>query len=135
MGLSEKRAVKDFQDSVYPKLKQDIDKAAGFEVPITVEWDTLAVDGAADYLKDAIGKIYFIPLQKALESICQDDMGKEALKGALKKVVIKNASSIYGVSGFSFDGGTLTLDHLSNTNVDDVKVRTDGIVALLEAKL
>ena len=63
-------------------------------------------------------------------------MGKEAVRGALKKIVIQNTAEIYyGDRWASFEGGTLTLDHQPTTNVDSVQDRIDGLVVTLEKKL
>jgi hypothetical protein len=46
MGLAERRAIKAFQENKYPKLKAELDAAAGFEVLPAVDWDwdtTMAV--------------------------------------------------------------------------------------------
>jgi hypothetical protein len=57
-------------------------------------------------------KVYFTPLINAIKEIAADDMGKEALREALKKVVIKNEGGIYYASGaYLFNGGVLTIDH------------------------
>ena len=41
MGLTERRAIKAFQENKYPKLKAEMDTAAGFDVPVVVDWDTI----------------------------------------------------------------------------------------------
>ncbi len=136
MGLAERRAVKEFETKRFPQLKKDIDEAAGFEVPVTVQWETLTLEGESHLYDECWPKVYFEPLIAALKSITADDMGKEALKASLKKIEIQNrAGTSYGDRIASFDGGVLLLDHQPHTNVDDVKDRTDGIRTLLESKL
>jgi hypothetical protein len=136
MGLVERRAVKEFETKRFPQFKKDIDEAAGFEVPVTVAWDTLALEGEAHLYDECWPQVYFVPLIAALKAITIDDMGKEALKAGLKKIEIQNrAGTYYGDRMASFDGGTLLLDHKPHTNVDDVKDRTKGIQTLLESKL
>jgi hypothetical protein len=131
MGLAEKRAIKELQDKVYPELKQKLDQAAKFAVPLEVQWDTLASEGYAHLLVDSIPKVYFNPLIEALKSICADDMGQQALKGALKKVVIRNSGS----SDISFADGQLLFDHDPVTNIDYGDERRDKIVKILEKAL
>ncbi|MBN1208773.1 MAG: hypothetical protein JXB05_28185 [Myxococcaceae bacterium] len=136
MGLAERRAAKEFETKRFPQFKKDIDEAAGFEVPVTVHWDTLAKEGESHLYDESWPKVYFEPLIAALKAISIDDMGKEALKGGLKKIEIQNRSgAYYGDRIASFDGGTLLLDHEPHTNVDDIQDRTDGIRKLLESKL
>lgn len=134
-GLKEKRAVKDFQEKSYPKLKKEIDGAAGCDVAIEVDWDSIAVKDNADLYEEAFTKVYFTPLLDALKSVCADDMGKSALKKALKKVVIKNSSNSYSPSKFSFNEGVLVIDHSPTTNIGDTKDRTKKIIKLLEEGL
>jgi hypothetical protein len=79
-------------------------------------------------------KIYFTPLADALKSICADDMGKDALKAALKKVTLTNEGHHSSPSGFSFEKGVLTLDH-GLSNIGDVTDRKKAIEKLLEKAL
>jgi hypothetical protein len=134
-GLKEKRAVKNFQEQTFPKLTQQINTVANVDVPVEVDWDSIAVDDYADMYEEGFTKVYFTPLLDALKEICADDMGKDALKNALKKVVIKNSSNSYSPSNFSFADGVLVIDHSPTTNIDDTKERTKKIVKLLEDAL
>lgn len=134
-GLKERRAVKEFQELVYPGIKNEIDKIAGFDVSVEVDWKSLAKDGNSGLYKEAFPKVYFNPLIEAFKEICADDMGKGALKDGLKKVVVKNSSDAYSPSKFSFKDGTLTIDHSPITNINDVKERKSKILKLLEQGL
>lgn len=135
MGLAERRAVKAYQDNHFPALKQAIDSAAGFEVPMTVDWASLGVEGYAHMYEEAFGKVFFEPLVGAFQSICRDDMGREALKEGLKQVVICNKSGLYSESAIRFEDGVLTIDHEPITNLSDVQLRQDYIVQVLERAL
>ncbi|WP_225413826.1 hypothetical protein [Stigmatella hybrida] len=136
MGLAERRAAKEFETKRFPQFKKDIDEAAGFSVPVTVHWDTLALEEQTQLYDECWPKVYFEPLIAALKGITVDDMGKEALKGGLKKIEIQNRTDIiYGDRMATFEGGTLVLDHKPHTNVDDIQQRTDSIRKLLESKL
>lgn len=135
MGLAERRATKSFQDTKFPGLKKSIDAAAGFPVDVEVKWETISPEGQSHLYDESWPKLYFVPVADALTSICRDDMGKEALKAALKKIVIQNTKDNSSSSYWcEFGGGTLTLEQ-SLSNVDDVKDRTDALVTLLESKL
>ena len=138
MGLPERRAQKEFIDNVFPALKAEVTKAAGYEMPIEVDWETLTLTDMSHLYRESWPKVYFEPLVDALKAICIDDMGKEALKSKLKKVVIQNKHSIYyGDRWASWDDptGTLTLDHEPCTNVDNMTERKEGAQKLLESKL
>ncbi len=136
MGLAERRAVKAFQDTQYPELKRALDAAAGFGVEVEVNWETLAQDEMSHLYADAFPKVYFKPIIDAFQAICADQMGKDALKGSLKKIVICNVSNYWSPSSaVTFDGGTLKIDHEPCSNVDDIEERTKHIVSLLEKNL
>ena len=136
MGLAERRAAKDFETNTFPGLKKEIEDAAGFALPIAVDWETLTTDGQASLYADSWTKVYFTPLRDALKAICIDEMGREALKKGVQKVVITNKEGIYyGDRMAKLEAGVLTLDHQPTTNVDDVKQRTEGIQKMLENAL
>ncbi|HEU0029391.1 MAG TPA: hypothetical protein VFQ53_02075 [Kofleriaceae bacterium] len=135
MGLAERRASKDFQDKHFPELRNEIHKVAGFPVPIEVNWDQLAVEGQTDYYKEAWTEIFFKPVIEALRSIGRDDMGKEALKGGLKKIEFRNSSGSYSPhSAISFTNGTIMIDH-ELSNVGDTKDRTKYLIEIVEKGL
>ncbi len=136
MGLAERRAAKNFETNQLPALQKEIDAAAGFSIPLEINWEQLSPEGQTHLYEESWTKVYFRPLIDALKAICVDDMGKAALKGALKKVVIKNAQNVYyGDRIATFEGGVLTLDHEPTTNIDDVADRAKGIQATLEKNL
>jgi hypothetical protein len=137
MGLAERRASDDFQTNHYPALKQKIDEAAGYDVPIEVRWDTMQRQGKyVTQWPDAWPKIYFAPIIEAFKQIGRDAMGKAALKEAVKKVVVQDTTASFASYWASFDAvtGTLTLDY-QFTNVGDVKARTETLVKELEKQL
>ena len=140
LGLAERRALKEYQEKTYPGLKKKIDEAAGFELTVEVNWESIATPGEADkYGEEGYWtKIYFEPLAAALQSITADDLGKSALKSKLKKVVIHcdgDAPASNYAAGLKFDDGILTIDWHQYSNADDVKDRIDALKKLLESKL
>jgi len=136
MGLAERRVQKDFQDNHFPKLKKEVDAAAHLTIPLEVKWDTLAPEGQSHLFVDSWTKVYFQPLVAALKNVCRDDMGREAVKEKLKKVVMQNTQENYSASRWAaFENGVLTLDHQPCTNVDDIDDRAKGIIDVLEKAL
>ncbi|MEV6007887.1 hypothetical protein AB0M29_13845 [Streptomyces sp. NPDC051976] len=135
MGLAERRSAERFKNDDYPGWKSRIDEAAGFDVPIEVAWDELAVPDYADMYAEYFPQVYFQPLADALGAIGADDMGKEALREGLTKIVIKNSGEYFSESGISFTDGVLTFDHKSDTNTHHVQERTKAIQGLLESAL
>jgi hypothetical protein len=134
MGIAERRAAKDFETRRLPELKKQIDAAAGFEVPLELKWETIAQDGYANDYDMFFTNVYFKPLVQALQAIAIDDMGKEALKGALKKVIIQNTKENGNPFDMpSFADGVLTLDHSPSSNWSDMNV--SGRVRAIQEKL
>jgi len=138
MGLSERRIATDFQTNHYPALEKRIHDAAGFSVPIEVRWDTLS-DKDPRYSHGWIEgwpKVYFAPIVEAFTQITRDEMGKAALKAALKKIVVQDTTTTFSSYWASFDKstGVLTLDHqFSNQNL--IQDRVDNLIKELEKHL
>jgi hypothetical protein len=135
MGLAERRSVEQFKNNDYPAWKARIDEAAGFEVPVEVAWDELAVDDYASSYAEFFPKVYFEPLVDALTAITSDEFGKTALREGLTKIVIKNEGGFYSGSGMSFSDGVLTFDHRSDANIGDGAERAKDLQKKLESGL
>lgn len=143
-GLAERRAIKEYQDKIYPDLKKQIDTAAGFEVKTTVAWDKLTIAEQSEHYLDKtyFTNILFMPLVRALQSITKDDMGKTALKEKLKEIVITFDSAKIDSDGhIKFDAGVLTINYEPwvNSSEDEsdsyFKERVSDITKTLESKL
>lgn len=136
MGLQERRAVKTFQDGSYQSLTSEINTLAGYPLEFEVNWDTLALEEYSHLYDEGFTKVYFTPLINAIKEITIDDMGKEALKESLKKVVIKNeAGNYYGSTAYAFNGGVLTIDHQPFSNIDNITERSEELSKLLMKNL
>lgn len=133
MGLAERRAIVEFQNSKFPEIKEKLNKTAGFEVNIEIDWDSIMDDeGSAELFEESLPKVYFTPLIQAIKQICIDDIGKEALQKGLKKVIISNLTGNSNEDNFTFVYGTLKIDHQPCCNIDYIAERTQAIKALLE---
>lgn len=136
MNLAERRAVQEFRTQQFPELQKKISEAAGYELPIEVQWETLAEHQDAKLLAESWPKVYFEPLIGALKQVGRDDMGKEALKENLSKVVVKNTTGCYYPDRWAaFDEGVLTLDHDPIKNVEEAEQRQQSLVDVLESRL
>ena len=133
LGLAERRALKEYQETKYVEIKKQIDQAAGFELKVSVQWEKIAGAGdASHYLEeDYFTKVYFIPLIDALKEITKDEMGKAAAKEKLKEVVVTNDSSAEAAA--SFKNGLLLLNYPPWTNSAYFNERTQQITKVLEA--
>lgn len=137
LGLGERRGIAAFEERVLPGLRAQIKEAAGFEVPIAIEWEKVGSDEVAGKGEqftepEFFTAIYFLPLIEALKSVGRDRMGREALKAGLKRVVVTNGGYH---SGPTFGEGTLTIDYRPNYSPADVAGRTRQIVEVLEKGL
>jgi hypothetical protein len=138
MGLAERRALKEYQEKKFPAVKAALDKAAGFEVPLEVEWDKIAGEGeASSYDQDYyFTDTYFTPLTDALKQIAGEDMGRAALKKGLKKVLVTfdaaTAPATNYKNGWPFKNGVLTINYQAGVNTQDPSAHAERVEALVE---
>ncbi|CAZ97437.1 hypothetical protein [Zobellia galactanivorans] len=136
MGLKENRFTKTFQEEQFPELKAQIIAAAGFDVALNIEWETLFENRFLHLYNDSYPKIYFIPLIEAFKAITTDEMGKEALAESLKEIRITNTKDHHNPkNAYSFVDGVLTVDHSPIINADQVENRIEVLTDLLESNL
>ncbi|AFO57641.1 MULTISPECIES: hypothetical protein [unclassified Natrinema] len=134
MELGHKRKVKEFEDDEMPSLTESLDDAAGFEVDLDIEWESLIDERVDEELWfEGWTKVYFQPTIDAFASICRDELGQEALQADLESVVFKNKAGMTG--DISYEDGVLTVDKEPCTNMDKVDKRTESIVSVLESSL
>ena len=105
MGLAEKRKIKELQETVLPEREAEIVEICGAAVPYEVEWDSFADD--LDGL-NFLDNLSCHRLNMALRVICQDDLGKEAVRGGLRKVRLRNVKDRSEI-GMTFDQGVLAM--------------------------
>src|SRR6476646_507050 len=106
MGLNERRKIKELQDVTFPGRVKEIEEICGKAIPYEVDWDSLADDAEG---LNFIDNISCHRLNMALRIICQDDMGKQAVRDGLKLVKLKNVKEQAGRK-ISFAAGVLEMD-------------------------
>ena len=116
MGLNERRKIKELQDTTFPDRVKEIEEICGKAIPYEVDWDSLADDLEA---LNFIDNISCHRLNMALRVICQDDLGKEAVREGLKLIKLKNVKDKSAMS-LTFADGTLEM-HCAYA------LRTDGM--------
>ena len=87
MGLNERRKIKELQDETFPGRVKEIQEICGMAIPYEVDWESLSDDAEA---LNFIDNISCHRLNMALRIICQDEMGKAAVREGLKKIRLKN---------------------------------------------
>ena len=140
-GLAERRAIAAYRQDKWPPIEAAIRKAAGFDVPVDVEWDQLTIPGDASHYADDeyYGKTIFQPLVAALNGITTDQMGRDALKAKLQRIHVrydeKTAPASNYANGLSFQNGTLDINWRPYANTADVADRTKALTQILEKNL
>ncbi len=104
MGIQERRAIKEAQEKI-PSREKELTDISGGTVTYEVDWDSFSDDAKASSWLDMNGPHV---VSCAFRRICTDDVGKEAIKEGLKKVVIKNVADP-GEKKLDLADGTLSL--------------------------
>jgi hypothetical protein len=105
MGLNERRKVKELQETILPGRVKEIEEICGKPIPYEVDWDSIADDLEALNFLDNIS--CHRP-NMALRMICQDEMGKEAVRDGLRLVKLQNVKDKSGMQ-LSFADGVLDM--------------------------
>lgn len=105
MGLNERRKIKEMQEVTLPGRVREIEEICGAPIPYQVDWESMADDGQA---LNFVDNISCHRLNMALRMICQDDMGKQAVREGLKEVRLKNVKDRESMS-MNFNGGVLEM--------------------------
>lgn len=141
LALAERRGLKAYQDKIWPEQLAAIHAAAGTPIEVEVHWEKLASRGYGQrFLEpDWFTDIYFVPLARALAEVGRDEIGREAIKAKLERIVVTFDDATAPVStyenGLRFENGTLTVNFRPGENASDVDWRVQAIVALLEKSL
>ncbi len=105
MGLPERRKVKELQDTTLPERSREIAEICGQAVPYEVDWASIENDAQALNFLDNLS---CHRLNMALRVICQDEMGKAAVRDGLKLVRLKNVAEP-AQRHLAFAGGVLDM--------------------------
>src|SRR5215813_9719937 len=116
MGLTERRKIKELQDTTLPGRVKEIEEICGAAIPYEVDWDSLADDAEGLNFLDNLS---CHRLNMALRVICQDDLGKEAVREGLKTIKLKNVKDKADMK-MTFESGVLEM-HCAYA------LRTDGM--------
>src|SRR5262249_24867423 len=105
MGLAEKRWAAEKKKTDEAAFVSQVNATLGFTVPVEIDWE--GVSKELDWAQYISHDSYGLPnLVKALSTITVDELGKTAIKGALKKIVIHAVKS--EDTNFTFDQGVIT---------------------------
>ena len=105
MGLNERRKIKELQDGTLRERVKEVEEICGVPIPYEVDWDSLADDPVG---LNCIDNISCHRLNMALRVICQDDLGKQAVREGLKLVKLGNVKD-QASRKITFGGGVLDM--------------------------
>jgi hypothetical protein len=95
MGLVEKRLARQLQETAVPQFEAELKSITGFEPKVEILWDTfIAYD---EYPLTRLEGSLLPEILTALRSICQDDLGREALQANLERIRLENTDDENGV--------------------------------------
>ena len=106
MGLNERRKIKDLQETVFPGRVKEIEAICGKAISYDVDWDSLADDMEG---LNFIDNLSCHRLNMALRVICQDDMGKQAVRDGLKSIKLRNVKDKSAMK-MTFESGVLEMN-------------------------
>ncbi len=120
MGLEERRKIKELQDTVLPGRVKEIEEICGRPIPYEVDWASFEDFQSLNFLDNCSCH----RLNMALRVICQDPMGKEAVRDGLKWVKLKNVKDKESMK-LSFDAGVLEMhnDYAHQAYYSDNEIR------------
>lgn len=91
MGLQEKRAMKAAQEWLPGREKELGEISGGAPIPYEVDWPSFDGDAKGIEWLEHNGPQQ---VSAALRGICHDDLGREAIRDGLKKVVLRNVAAV-----------------------------------------
>lgn len=105
MGLIEKRLIKEAKETWVLEEQKDMRAIANSEVTVDIDWPTFESDEPALRNLQHLG---VRKLSNAFRVICGDDLGKEAVRDSIKRVVVINDKDVKEGS-VNLENGTVTL--------------------------
>lgn len=103
MGLADRQAIAAFKEKKFNEQLGKLKAAVGADIAIEVD-ETDFTKAAIESLPNAL----FDRLRDDLKKICKDDLGKQAVRDAVKKVVAKYTPTPKA-HAISLEGGQLTV--------------------------
>ncbi len=117
--LKERQAIEAYKKNHLPQQQEAFYAAFGEKPQIEFDWETLSAPDAIGYFHDAMEKTIFNTLTEAFKEVCSDDLGRQAVKNSVKKIVVTNQRKSYlGDGAFTLKDGVLTYDIDPLVNID-----------------
>jgi hypothetical protein len=129
MGLQERRRIKMLQDEVLPSVKAEIKELCGKEIEWDVDWNSFKDMESLDNIEYQGIRL----ICDVFRSICYDEMGREAVREGIHKIIVKNFETVADVKN-SFENGIFTVYGAWGQSWDGYP-REDEMKTLLEKGL
>ncbi|MGE0707332.1 MAG: hypothetical protein AB7N76_04720 [Planctomycetota bacterium] len=138
MGLAERRKIATYKQEHGPRFQKELDEAAGFSLPLEIDFSSLpeneTVLGCYDYYYESYGP-GLVPT--VFKHICQDDLGRDAVREKIDKVLFRNTARSPeepGDKDVRLEGRTLVIES-SFYGYSDKLFGEDDLRAKIEAML
>lgn len=105
MSLDDRRYVEEIKNERVPEAQQQLNKAAGKEIALRVDWETFDSRESVEMLEYTLKEI-----PKAVAEIASDDMGKEALSTKVTAMTVINSDSDDWKKNATLDEGTFRIE-------------------------
>lgn len=90
MGIAERRKIQELEETVLPGRSKEIEEICGVAIPYAVDWVSFGDDATA---LNFVDNLSCHRLNMALRMICQDEMGKEAVRNGITKIRLANVAA------------------------------------------
>ncbi len=114
MGLAERRRILQIKESHAPRFQKELNEAVGFELPLEIELASFPEDKTVldcyDYYYESYGPGLLVTV---FRHVCQDQLGKDAVKAKIQKIILRNTAASAEQSGEKaarLEGGTLIVE-------------------------
>jgi len=89
MGLAEKRLAEEIKTEKLPAFESKLNERAGYPIKVDIDWASFT---AFDQYPLSRLDIIFDDIEGFVKKICQDDLGKEALKEKMSTIHLTNSN-------------------------------------------
>jgi hypothetical protein len=138
MGLEEKRRLAAIRENHAPRFQSELKTAAGMDLPFEINMATFpenkVVLDCYDYYFESYGPGLVV---KVFKDLCKDNLGKDAVKEKIKKVVFENTAKSPDDKGhkeIKLENGTLFIRE-SFYGYSDILFGEDDLRQAIEAML
>lgn len=90
VGLREKRIIHQLQNKTIPAYEAAWAKKAGTKITLQVDWDSFS--GCNEEVLERVERLGLKKISEAIDGVCVDNLGKEALQEGLSLVYLKQVN-------------------------------------------